>query len=722
MTASTHIEIHEFSTGIHIERTDDGGWLSAGFTGQYRNATIDPIPYAIERSIANKEFEVAKRASSDDPTLIGRVVGSGDSAWSVVAIVTRGTDNTRDKRSLTVYRYFCCQGDKNLLHILSWIEDYQQSHQGNMPIFDPFETKVIGQQNSFTASNLRQVKLTDEVKNLALNSPANLLLPPEEGYDIKVINWLAIKMSSTNGQPVSWAFNVEGLEQPSRFVVIYAASDKAYQIIQKSLASTPKVTTPVVADEQALKSAIKGLMNSSAVKSEDMQVFANELGNTQIPESYWKDLFDSQGANNAFRQGIYSPQMVRLLTLRAIALPETLLEYLGWLEKANSQNDPYPVSNDFQAQINSALKQIPGTAPKMELKLAEGVKVLLFQLPEEQISPESTYKLLGLNNGLWAKASRQIIQDIDSDLKLMPTFLSLKRNISFSLDDRRWEGIRRDLQIYWQQPSYLPQEKYQSLAEVFEQLRYPKLSAFFYRVASGKVPKSVFAQILSDRVNNYQAKIYGILVEREISVPEFIWIVIVKIGSKTVPAAIVVVLVLVSITAGFIAGRFLPVGLETKNPTNNVSETQIPNESTTSSSPLTESNNSSNGISEPIPAKVIEDGKNFFGSKTSKAIKMMESDLGKEFKQIDPNTIKGKIREVLDYPGEELQYTQAFERDDLKEQEKWVKAIYLYQKRHPDIIKKPDGIVESSKETSQKLLKDVKESLLHPKKETHSGA
>ena len=38
------IHIHEFSTGIQAEATADGGWVSQGFTGQYMNKTIDPIP------------------------------------------------------------------------------------------------------------------------------------------------------------------------------------------------------------------------------------------------------------------------------------------------------------------------------------------------------------------------------------------------------------------------------------------------------------------------------------------------------------------------------------------------------------------------------------------------------------------------------------------------------------------------------------------------------
>lgn len=104
------IKIHEFSTGIRPERTAEGGWVSRGFTGQYMNITLASVPPAVERSIANREFAVTEGASSDRPAIIGRVVGSGEDAWSVVAVVTRGRDEIG--RSLSVYRYFLSQGIK----------------------------------------------------------------------------------------------------------------------------------------------------------------------------------------------------------------------------------------------------------------------------------------------------------------------------------------------------------------------------------------------------------------------------------------------------------------------------------------------------------------------------------------------------------------------------------------------------------------------------------
>jgi hypothetical protein len=69
------VAIYEFSTGIKFDRLNNGGWVSRGFTGEYMNCTIDPVPMVVERSISNREFRIAEGTASEDPAVVGRVVG-----------------------------------------------------------------------------------------------------------------------------------------------------------------------------------------------------------------------------------------------------------------------------------------------------------------------------------------------------------------------------------------------------------------------------------------------------------------------------------------------------------------------------------------------------------------------------------------------------------------------------------------------------------------------
>ncbi len=332
-------EIHEFSTGIRAKIASDKSWVSLGFTGQYMNATM-PVPHSVERSIANKEFAVAEGAASDRPAVIGRVVlGNGEPDWSVVAVVSKGWDEKG--RSASFYRYFLCEGRDSIWTILAWINP---RGLGGV-VFNP------NQQVSNPHTPPMRINRFDPPAELLSSSDSPpILIKPDQQYNWSDIHALA--EAKANEQPaVSWAFNVEALEQPWRFLVIQAASNSAYELLSRAIAHQPKIKTPVIADEQALKSAIKSLMGSSTPKQEAVETIAEALANKQITREYWESLFDSQGARNALMQKIYSPQMVRLLLLRALVLPETFPDYLDWLQLEESLN-----KRGINQQLDVALK------------------------------------------------------------------------------------------------------------------------------------------------------------------------------------------------------------------------------------------------------------------------------------------------------------------------------------------------------------------------------
>jgi len=358
-------EIHEFSTGIRAKRDPNGSWVSLGFTGQYMNATM-PVPHCVERSIANKEFAVAEGAASDRPAIIGRVVlGNGEPDWSVVAVVSKGWDETG--RSASFYRYFLCEGRDSIWKILAWLKEQELGEV----VFYP------NQQVSSPHTPPMNINKSDPPAELLSSSGfPPILIKPDQQYNWGDIHALA--EAKTSEQSVSWAFNVEALEQPWRFLVIQAASNSAYEVLSRAIAHQPKIKTPVIADEQALKSAIKSLMGSSTIKKEAVQTIAEALGNEPITSEYWHSIFDSQGARSAFTQKIYSPQMVRLLLLRALVLPETFPDYLDWLQLENNLNkrginQQLNVALEFQIKAKSLLNK----EPKLKDKLQENFLLFL---------------------------------------------------------------------------------------------------------------------------------------------------------------------------------------------------------------------------------------------------------------------------------------------------------------------------------------------------------
>jgi hypothetical protein len=506
--SSPNIEIHEFSTGIHFQPRANG-WVSLGFTGQYMNTTMKDIPTVVERSIANQEFALTEGSSTKEPAIIGRVVGSGDDVWSVMAVVTRG--QVEVGRSAAFYRYFLCEGNREKLRlIIAWWESK------NSPTFNPLDTKTVSQPNKLLEENVRTWNDSDPEWR-KLSSDTSPLLKPREHEEIfrksyillNQINALAIDKSdksNKNSLPIAWAFNVEALEKPERFQVIQPASPKAYDGLKRAIANAAQVVSAINVDEAALKSAIRSLMNSSTIKPEAVQEIVKGLENEEIESDYWESLFNAQGADKAIKQKIYSPQMVRLITLRAMVIPETLPEFLEWLniQGGKKPDENQTVSLDFQSKISRYLKE----------QIIYGIEFLMIKLLQEQITPERVAWLFKVKGSVWTAYHKDFVTAVKDDLNIIAKAGSLPKSkheehlITLNFDGKiwsslitRWGDIKHGVTL----------TDYSPLAKLFESTEDYKLAAYFYQVSSGSVPKDIFSNLSDDiALSKFKGKYLGL--------------------------------------------------------------------------------------------------------------------------------------------------------------------------------------------------------------------
>jgi hypothetical protein len=716
------IEIHEFSTGINPRATADGGWMAVGFTGPYMNTTIDPVPDVVERAIANWEFALSEGASSDKPAIIGRVVGRGEDTWSVITVAIRGI-NEKDGhlRSFTAYRYFICRGQesdgfKNLRLILAWWESQQIP-----PRFNPFDIRELDKPNicdvNEVSTNFRSP--SPEAITIPVNTPETILLPPEQQYDLQTINTLAFKKynANKNGQPISWAFNVEALEKPERFLVIQAASTKAHQILQKAITSTPKVLAPVLTDEEALKSAIRGLMNSSQVKPENVKVIADALANNKITSEYWHTLFDGQGAKEAISQNIYSPQLVRLITLRAVVIPGTMLEFLRWLNIKPGQKpeEHQIVSLEFQKTIRRDLPQD---------KLANSIESILPELLKKSsiITPESVRWLLKSNDSAWAACYQEFINDVLYDLELIVNSLKDKTIIPSNFcrcDPQTWERLDSYKGLIYSSYASHKVEKYASFAKLFENLQEYQLSAYFYQVSQGIVPKKIFEKIPGGQ-NSYESLFLGLNLTREVTLAESV--IEFLLQEYIVPIQVVIFLSLVlsifSFTGGLIVGKSyssIP-GNSTptqakKEPNNSSSGSQNTVKGNNTNSKTTGSNTSSTVTSNSSQYNRIKASQNF--QITRKALDQIitntiQADKNKyEFSTNSREQIIKTIQVVLSVETVNYDNISSNEKDKMD----FLDAIYEYQKNNISGSNNWDAIIAPKGKTATKLEEDVKNKL-----------
>ncbi|NES84452.1 MAG: hypothetical protein F6K10_25280, partial [Moorea sp. SIO2B7] len=414
---------------------------------------------------------------------IGRVVpGEPDSFipdWSVVAVVSRGRDD--GGRPLSVYRYFLCQGADSLWKILSWMEDYEQ-RVGHLPVFNPFESRLNPSEEISIPPEIPSEKLEHKFEHKSVP----IVLSWEYQYNLRLINKIAeIKAGA---EPVSWAYNAEALENPWSFVLIHPASERAYGSFLQLKANRPLALMPATVDEQALKSAIKSLINSSQVKSEAVLKIAGALGNEKITSDYWHRLFDGEGAQHALNHNLYTPQFVRLITLRAMVIPETLPEFLDWLNIKGGRHKPdnnQKISLEFQEAIGS---QLPPD------QLARGITLILPKLLARQITPEAVHWLLAARHSAWKHYRKQFINDVQADLEMISSFnrrsYSSESN-SLRCGDKIWNKLINFLRLIRRRHRHY-EPYYQPLSKLFEWLREYFLAAYFDQVCFGEVSKEIF--------------------------------------------------------------------------------------------------------------------------------------------------------------------------------------------------------------------------------------
>ncbi len=697
------IKIHEFSTGIHFQERANG-WVSLGFTGQYMNATINPIPTVVERSIANQEFALTEGSSTEKLAIIGRVVGSGDDIWSVMAVVTRGQDEVG--RSAAFYRYFLCKGINNLRFILTWWEQNQK------PTFNPLNFK--GSPHLFMGES-GQPHRTKEDESLPFEQDQAIVLPAENQRDLYTLNALAIIKFNKSKKvlPVAWAFNVEALEKPERFQVIQPASPRAYDGLKRAIASAAQVVSAINVDEAALKSAIRSLMNSSTIKPEAVQEIVKGLENEEIESDYWESLFNAQGADKAIKQKIYSPQMVRLITLRAMVIPETLPEFLEWLniQAGKKPDENQTVSLDFQKAIRALF-------PKEQI--AEGIRYLLLNLLNKKISVDSLCWLLATNGSgsVWAYVQKEFITDVKYDLQLICNYFagqSNKRGLvegSFKCQKQVWAGLMNN----WGgiQQGYYKGEEYEPFAELFEKFRQYDLAAYFYQVSDRVVKKDLFHEVANQQGRRRSSIVFGLPLQREVTLVDIVLDFITQ--EYIVPIQFVVPISIILFLLGFLVSDLKnnltgkKEGIPSVHSSSRGSkETRVtPTKSKTTTSPSINDENKLNAVN------------NF--DTTKRSIKQIVNEISKTTingRKPEKNEIQFALLKVLykTVTQRDLSIINLdLDADEIKNptKERWVTLIDLYQKREnlsdtPGIINDDDsGTTNTYYKFKEDIINEIK--------------
>ena len=255
------------------------------------------------------------------------------------------------------------------------------------------------------------------------------------------------------------------------------------------------------------RAVLKGLIERPQIDSALFQKFVAYLKDVDqrfatpgLANRHLQSLFDAQGATDALEKNIYIPAMVRLLTLRAIAIPPTLYGYLQWLKISNARSSHTQAQTalEFQHQVYQVLMDMSPQTDLFNLlqaKLWTGINVLLGHLYQNKVTLETLCWLMLNPNSCWSYCSEILGAAIEHDLQkalgqspnLTPLQgLPLQANPSY-LPPEIWQSLHS----YGQNPNGYKDRKLTKIAQLFFDLGQVIEAACLYQIAQGKVPTKV---------------------------------------------------------------------------------------------------------------------------------------------------------------------------------------------------------------------------------------
>ena len=746
----SRIEIHEFSTGIEVKGTPTA-WESGGFTGEYMNRTIDPIPQTVLDSIANREFALAEGVVKAEPAIVGRVVkGNDGEIWSVVAVVTRGRDDRG--RGVSLYRYFLCQNDGHIETILRWMGQPPRE-------FDPFEKRVIGQphQANFNPKEVRLDKLEKVQKMLdqMLDQSPPIVFSATEPCMPLILNEITRILKPSGDR--SWAYKVAMLERPESFQVIYPANSEAEKVISEVL-KRRQSSSALISGESDIKTAI-GVVINGRVKRKHIETLENALTNPQLDEKYWTSILDKEGALQAIREKVYGDRSVRLLTLKAMLVPKFLPDFLAWLANSKESEKHYNTSLKLQERISRETQTFTEDFPELSKHLKKGICRVIDRLVDKPKIFKELELLLTSQSGLWG----QVYPSLSKELENVLNEIKQRNNLqSLRSEYPQWSNLLDKINKFWgtQILHDHSDEKltkyYKNLTKLFEKLETTKLAAIFYQIGEGSVPKSVFLEVSGNQLpKKNTVPVLGMEINQRKEIGDYVedvyffFFETVNIGEVSMPRFIALIILLVVFTGGFTLGRFSVqldpvIGRLVQFVTGKAQNNDKKNGNNQQSTFV---QNNDNGKTEDVQEETQENRLSIENTdryqQTDEAIEKIKNKLTSEIERqaqynynvpqynynvldkagipnsfyMDPNNIKTKdiiiycIKETIGLQPN-FQYSK-IQEDDAKWEE-FSNAIKKYQKDNDAQGKNADGVISPNGQTQKWLEQDIRNKCLKP--------
>lgn len=513
------LQIHEFSRELINITEKDGKYVSGGFGSEIANATY-PVPDKIKEAIIRSDLSI----NDNYPPLQQQfaLLAKEIDEYAILAVAIGEHDDKG--RPLIVYRYFWLEKpqDNNsndnidgIGTLILWWRDSKQpkfnfqndSNFNNLK----FNTLVRTKKEVYTRSQQNFGAISTENIAEIKSYPYIVVNNPESNNSYLKLHYLALHLQKELKKPLSWAWNVSFLDNPKHFTIIYCSNKHAYEQITSELQKHQKMLTQLFKNQTENNSSINNLENQIELPPpQDLEVKLKQILldfpindiNDENPKvqklllfldqhtiRYFnpENIIDKQRQSSKLSQNEPFHSTVIYRAILVLLGFEDLYEWLNWL------NETSKINFDKSLQVQNIIVELSRRNAYYQIKelVFDNISNLLLQCSALRVTSKKyklIHELLLQSSSIWSSYFKPYTQLF---------IFNLINNTSDSLfnEHQFFQQLYSDLRKYKnsRENQLTPLLKhYYSLALLIKKLGNNSLSALFYQLSEGAVPKEVY--------------------------------------------------------------------------------------------------------------------------------------------------------------------------------------------------------------------------------------
>ncbi len=420
--------------------------------------------------------------------------------YAILAVATRLMDDRH--RPLVAYRYFWLKKttrEQNIDGVGTllkwWLNQWEIDNCLYYELRPSAENKINNKPYSTSflfktdlIQDFGYEQLFKDIKTRSDQSQGNLVIPLQYHLEDEPFHTLALILNREYKVPLNWAYNVNKLEHPEKFTLIYSQGNLIVNDLNQSYQSfsDDSLSDDSLSDEQFTETNLKRcLMAIAKNKNLENNFFklSNYLEQIDSHNWHWESIIDQ-----TFLDTYEDIKNARYRGLIAILMPsEQVFEWLYWLKKQNNKKFFLAGIKIQDKLINFLEKEKIIDKTEIEKNIDS---IIIELLLEESLSEKRSY-LLKEKEYLFIKSStfwKKYIRDWGEIL-----FYKISFNPSFK-KDKLSQKISSDFEKLDDNHPLASEKKdyYEWMGRLFAQVEMYSLAAFFYQLSWGEIPKDIY--------------------------------------------------------------------------------------------------------------------------------------------------------------------------------------------------------------------------------------